>query len=76
VVIFKSEAGPAGRTTFIFYEPDVAGSNTRRTGFGRIYHAGKRLTTAATDADSRSRWPGFHASGAHRYQVLSVEGIG
>ena len=55
---------------FVFWDPDSASSNKHGPGFGALYYADGRLTTAASDADLPVSDEGNHASGAHRYQVI------
>ncbi len=55
---------------FVFWDPDSGSSRKHGPGFGALYYADGRLTTAASTADLPVSDEGNHAGGAHRYQVI------
>jgi hypothetical protein len=72
---------------FEFFDPDVSGSNVKRSGFDKLYfdRSANRLSTAQTEADfavyaaggdySTGKVHGWQARGVHRYQVTSIETV-
>ena len=55
---------------FVFWDPDSGSSRKHGPGFGALYYADGRLTTATSTADLPVSDEGNHAGGAHRYQVI------
>jgi Putative peptidoglycan binding domain len=57
---------------FAFHDPDATASNTPQVGFGRLFFADGRLSTANGAGDLAVTKCGDHAGGAHRYQVIRL----
>ena len=57
---------------FAFHDPDATASNNPQVGFGRLFFADGKLSTARGAGDLAVTKCGDHAGGAHRYQVIRL----
>jgi peptidoglycan hydrolase-like protein with peptidoglycan-binding domain len=57
---------------FAFHDPDATASNNPQVGFGRLFFADGKLSTATGAGDLPVTRCGDHAGGAHRYQVIRL----
>jgi hypothetical protein len=60
---------------FVFSDADATESNSHGAGFGRLFFADDRLSTANGAADLPVGLCGAHARGDKRYQVLTLRPI-
>jgi Domain of unknown function (DUF4157) len=57
---------------FVFWDPDSGSSNRHGSGFGALFFADGKFSTAENDADMVVNLSGNHHNGNHRYQIITV----
>jgi hypothetical protein len=56
---------------FVFWDPDSGSSHTHGAGFGSVFFADGKLSTAQNTADMPVNDAGYH-HGEHRYQIITI----